>query len=513
MKKMLMLLVFILLTSMVLGDNVNDKIKQAKQIENEDIFKAIDMMEDLYESNPKNIALLSYYGLILSKGAGQANMMKAASLASKAEKVLDQALEIDPEYVDARLNRGILKVNMPKFLGKLDAGIEDLQKVISTKSIPNEVFVAGCYFLAMGYEKNDENSKAIEMYKNVVRYGSETQFIKTAKNKLKELEGPAKDVKNNIDFEKKGDKYFFEKDYVGAYKAYIEAVANDTTSVELYLKYLKAMEYISSGGYPEEVNKDVAFMTDLAFNVADALRHIVRLQPQVEEYRIIKAEVLVQLPFFVQSVEEGVKEALWISKNSKDRSIVTRANDVIKHGKAKAERKILTDKYVASESEEEKTQIIASMQTSETSQAQELGYSTKIIMSLGFGDYIAPQSAVWIEDTKGNYVATVYISGFSAKAKDKQVHLPKWAKSSKFEDSIVQVTGASIDSGVHTFYWNNKDSKGKELRSGDYFVCTEVAHWPHVGYSMQKIKLSLGGKSYYQKVKGDNIITGLTVAY
>jgi tetratricopeptide (TPR) repeat protein len=472
-------------------------------------------MENAYEQHEKKVEVLNYYGLVLSKGAGEANMFRAAMLSSKAEDILDDALDIDPENVEAHLYRGILKVNVPKFLGKLKDGLKDLKFVINSSGLPNDMYVVANFYMAYGLEKAGSIESAVERYKDVVRYGYESEYYNYSKKKVEELsDTKVEDITiEAVDYEAKGDKFSSEKDYVNAYKMYIKATEKDTTRLDLYMKYLNSMNIIARDGYPDQVYEDVAFMSDLAFNVADAFRHIVRLNPDNEEFRLYKAATLVSLPFFCNCLEEGIQEAEWVAKNGQTRANVKQANEMVKLGKLKQKKKSLTDQYIKLEDEKDKKKLIKQMMTDETSQKEPQGISSKINLALGFGDYIAPQTAVWVEDMKGNYVATVYVSGFSAKVKEKQAHLPKWAKSSEFEGNIVKVTAASIDSGNHTFYWNNTDSQGKLLTSGDYMVCAEVSHWPHVGYSQQKVKLSLGGKSYNQKIKGDNIIAGLKVSY
>jgi tetratricopeptide (TPR) repeat protein len=515
-KKLALVLMIVCFVVTLVGKSTEDWISEAKEFEAKDIDKAIDIMEDAYDEYEKDIDILSYYGLVLSKGAGQANMLRAAMLSSKAEKMLDKALKIDEKHVEARLYRGILKVNVPKFLGKLDDGIDDLELVMKTAGIPNAIYTVATFYLGVGYEKNEQMEQALECYKNVVRYGSDSEYYKYSQDKVEVLSKgmtTSDNEESNTDFSVEGDKLMNKGDNVGAYKAYTKAVEKDTTSTELYLKYLKSMENIANQGYTDEVYEDVAFMSDLAFNVADAFRHIVRLNPTSDEFRLMKAGTLVHLPFFCNCTAEGVEEAEWVAQNSKTRANVHQANEIVKLGKLKLKKRSLTDKYVNSEDEKIKQNLIKQMMTSTSEQAEPEGVFTTINIDLGFGDYIAPQTAVWIEDADGKYVATVYISGFSAKVKEKQVHLSTWAKQSKFEDSIVKVTGASVDSGKHVFYWNNQNAEGKVLTKGKYLVCAEVSHWPHSGYSLQKTELILGKRSFEAKTKGDNIIAGMKVSY
>lgn len=109
--------------------------------------------------------------------------------------------------------------------------------------------------------------------------------------------------------------------------------------------------------------------------------------------------------------------------------------------------------------------------------AEHSGNATVIDFILGFGDELAPQTAVWIEDAQGTYVKTVYVSGFSGYVKEVQVTLPKWAKSSEFQ-GVDAVTSVSIDCGGHQYVWDMTDWSGKPVKPGSYTVCIEISFRP-----------------------------------
>ena len=62
------------------GETPEEYITSAKAIEEIDIFKAIEIMEKAAKKYPKNADVLSFYGLMVSKGAGQANLLKAGGM-------------------------------------------------------------------------------------------------------------------------------------------------------------------------------------------------------------------------------------------------------------------------------------------------------------------------------------------------------------------------------------------------------------------------------------------------
>ncbi|OQY38520.1 MAG: hypothetical protein B6226_03535 [Candidatus Cloacimonetes bacterium 4572_65] len=513
MKKILLLVLILGITLVLSSKEPEEWILEAERTINSDVKDAVKIMKQAEKEYPENADVLAYYGSVLSRSAGQASMLKAGMLASKALKFLDKALEIEPNHFKARLNRGILKVNLPLFMGKLDDGIADLEFLIKNTKLSNAPYIVINFYLGMGYEKADEIEKAIASYQYILRYGKQSAQYEYAKQRLKSLTAPTEETTTSSEYEALGDKYASEKNYFKAYQEYKKAAKQDTTSTSLYYKYLNTLNEVSTNGYDDNVYDNVEYMTDIAYDVEHVLNTIVKLEPENDEMRLVKASVLYQLPFFVMSTEVALEEAEWLIKNSKNKTIVKDAREVKLAAEEKLLKKELTDSYVASEDQKEKKRLIKKMQTTKTEREKVTEQATKIVLKLGFGDYIAPQTAVWVEDSAGRYIATVYVSGFSAKVKERQVHLPKWGMKSKYEDSIVKVTGASIDSGTHIMYWDNRNAAGDTLIKGDYYIYTEVSHWPHVDYSIQKIKITLGGKSYRNQIEGDDIITSIAVKY
>ena len=129
-------------------------------------------------------------------------------------------------------------------------------------------------------------------------------------------------------------------------------------------------------------------------------------------------------------------------------------------------------------------------------------------MTIGYRDQIEPQTAVWIEDAAGNYIKTIYISGFAAHIKDKQIHLPRWAESSKFRN-IETVTGASIDCGKHLFYWDFTDFSGNQIKGNKFTIHTEICHWPHVQYVERILEIDLEKDKEFRTTSSNFLIPEL----
>lgn len=101
------------------------------------------------------------------------------------------------------------------------------------------------------------------------------------------------------------------------------------------------------------------------------------------------------------------------------------------------------------------------------------------------------QWAVWIENSKGEVVRTLYVSAFTTKGRGsvngqyrrgytfRPTCVPTWVKNAKAEEmtdeQIDGITGATPQvSGTQTYTWDFKDAAGKDVPSGDYKICLEA---------------------------------------
>lgn len=164
-------------------------IDSTLKVETKSIKDAIKIMEKATAEYPNNPDILSLYGLMLSKRAGEVTIFSAAGFASRAETEFDKALEIDPDHKNARLWRGILRVHLPKFLGKLDLGIEDLAILTTNFTPEEEEFKVIHYYLGQGYQKANQEQAAREAYQVVLNYGVNAPFYTESVSELKKLTG------------------------------------------------------------------------------------------------------------------------------------------------------------------------------------------------------------------------------------------------------------------------------------------------------------------------------------
>lgn len=116
------------------------------------------------------------------------------------------------------------------------------------------------------------------------------------------------------------------------------------------------------------------------------------------------------------------------------------------------------------------------------------------------------QIAVWIEDTKGNYVCTLFATHFTTAGGyiKRPLSLSEWTakfniqKASKEE--VDAISGATPKSGEQVLTWNGKDKTGKALSPGEYIVRME-ANIMDADKMYFKAKIKIGGSN--QRTEGE----------
>lgn len=189
MKRIIIIAIILLTSLLVQGKTVQEWLNSALEAETNSVKEAIKIMGKAEAEYPQDPDILSMYGLMLSKRAGEVNFLKAGGFASRAEKEHDKALSLNPNHKNARLWRGILKVNMPKFLGKLEGGVEDLTNISRRDDLEAEEIMVVNFYLGMGYQKADNKQAARDAYQNILRSGANAPFYHESLVELMKLTG------------------------------------------------------------------------------------------------------------------------------------------------------------------------------------------------------------------------------------------------------------------------------------------------------------------------------------
>jgi hypothetical protein len=249
--------------------------------------------------------------------------------------------------------------------------------------------------------------------------------------------------------------------------------------------------------------------------VVETLDKAVALAPKDIGLRLSRGEIGVQMPFFVGKLDQAIDDLNWVMQQS-DAPASTKAEALYWLGAA-YQKKAMSYwiKVVSDYSYSEASQNVFESMRPAVKHLDLSKYQTSILVIdfiLGFRDELPPQTAVWIENKDGKFVKTVYVSGFSGYAKEKQVNLPEWAESSKFVDTD-GVTGASIDIGHHIYVWDLKDNSGEKVNPGEYIVKVEVTYWPSMQSQLVSATIKVGEKEEQVAVEEGNLIPYLEVKY
>ena len=297
-----------------------------------------------------------------------------------------------------------------------------------------------------------------------------------------------------------GKTHFDAKHYEEARKVLKEAIKIDESNAEAYKWLVLTLREIFAKGYDEKIYENADYLRNLAFEAYRALDKAVSLAPEDGEIRLLRGIAGVEMPFFVQKLDQGIDDLNRVLRS--DVSDSTKAEALHWLGKAYQKKamsywiKVVSQNPNSKESKAIFDRMRPAVKRFDLSQYQPPVLAIDFI--LGFRDELEPQTAVWIEDKDGNFVKTIYVSGFSGHAKEREVRLPKWANSSKFVD-VDTVTGASINVGHHIYVWDLKDSLGRRVTAGEYVVKVEVAYWPSMQYQLVSAAVNL-------EEKGDQII-------
>lgn len=506
--------------------------------------KAIEVMEEAVKEFPESSDAHSYLGLYVGMQAGKTNdMMEAMQLVNRSFEILDKAVTLDELNPLARFHRGLMGLQVPEFFGKLDMAIDDLEFVTALyekgpAKVPKEQFVNAYNLLSTGYEKRGDFDRARSAWERIIELAPGSEMAKEAENKINELakkkakqqerrekqfesasvrELQAKIQKDpqNLDLHiKLGLTHLEEGNYEGAEQALMEAIRIAPDNVVGYKYLAVALTEKVSVGYDDRIYEDTDFRTNLAFEVAQTLDQAVSLAPKDAELRLWRGIMGVQMPFFVQKLDQGIEDLNLVIESDAPDSI--RAEALYWLGAAYRKKSNTTWIEVVSKyADSQAAQFVFNRMNPGLKRFDPEEHQPPFVaieFVLGFQDELAPQTAVWIEDAGGNFVKTLYVSGFAGYVKERQITLPIWSNSSDFVD-VDGVTGASIDVGHHIYVWNLEDHTGKRVQSGQYVAKVEVSHWPSMQYQLAEATIELGKKEQRAVIEEGNFIPYLEVAY
>jgi tetratricopeptide (TPR) repeat protein len=529
-----------------MAETLEEYISRAEGYKNAGQYdEAIAAMEQAVKEYPGHTDAHGQLGIMLSEKAQRtSDFMKMSEILTRAFSAWDRALEIDPNNFTARFYRGAWAVNIPKFAGQLDKGINDLEiltQVLEKSPDPSskERLAEAYQYLATGYQKNAEYGKAKNINEKIITLVPESEFAKSAQENIDKIvtfeEWQAEqrkllpeDTPEIISLKKKvakergrfdllfalGKAYYAIENYEEAASVLRKAVSIDQSSSEAYKLLAFSLGEISSVGYDPRIYLNTDFRTDLAFEATEALDKAVVLAPEDMELRLTRGITSVQMPFFVNRIDQGIADLEQVVESDVSRNMKAEAT----YWLGAAHQKKATTYWTQVVSKYSETEAAQDVFNNLRPPVEHVNLSKYIIpivyidFELSYRDELAPQTAVWIENAEGEFVKTIYVSGFSGNAKEKQVNLPVWAKSSEFAD-VDAVTGASINLGQHIYIWDLADYNGNRVNPGEYKVFVEVSYWPSMQYQRVEAPITIGKGATRKVIEEGDIIPYLEARY
>jgi hypothetical protein len=112
------------------------------------------------------------------------------------------------------------------------------------------------------------------------------------------------------------------------------------------------------------------------------------------------------------------------------------------------------------------------------------------------------QFAVWIENSQGQFVKTLYATRWTANGgwSRRPTSIPVWVKQSGLSEvpheMIDTVSGATPRTGALTYVWDGTDIRGASVPAGDYVLIIEGnLRWENMVYCRAPFRLGQGVSS------------------
>ena len=504
-------------------------ISEAQVLQGEEKFQdAVDLMAEAVQVYPEESSAHLHCALAwsaLSQHASQSgDYMKAMEAVNGTFEAFKQAAKLDPEDYDIRFNYGMFGINVPPFFGKLNTGVEQLEKALEIAKRTAQQNVPVVYrFLGQGYFGQERYERAKEAWEAVLAMVPEGELADGARAGLEKIEqvkpqeeetGETVEVEEDVEqLVSRGQALYDKGDWPEATKVLKKAVRLDTENADLQFLLAQSVMMDAATDYDERIYENTDFRTHLAFETAEQLERAYELAPNDPEIKRHYAVSCIQMPFFVGRIDKGL--ALLEEMAAEDLPEGLKAEVMYQLGFGYRKKghavwmKLVKDMPGEPRAQSVYEEYGLREYRDETVLAE--GERVVIMFHLGFMDELAPQTGLWIEDDKGNFVKTLYVSGFSGYAKEKQINLFDWAKKSEFETD--GMTAASVDWGKHTYVWDLTDRDGKRVNNGTYRVHIEAAWWPSMKYGRTFAEIRIGDAPGEVSVAKEPFIPMMRVEY
>jgi len=187
MKINILIILLLLINFNIWAKSTQEWIESAFELEKNNIEEALTLIGKAKKEYPQNPDILSVYGYMAGLAAKETYKLRAAYLASVAISAFDDALKEDNNHKNARLWRGILKINMPSFLGKVPGGISDLEIIEKRTDLTRDDLIQTKFFLGMGYGKAERYEEALSSFEEVLTLETNDKYESESRMRIKRI--------------------------------------------------------------------------------------------------------------------------------------------------------------------------------------------------------------------------------------------------------------------------------------------------------------------------------------
>ncbi|HEM46114.1 MAG TPA: hypothetical protein ENO23_03620, partial [Alphaproteobacteria bacterium] len=309
--------------------------------------EAVALLTEAVAEHPEHSDLHAFLGIYTGMGAGETqDYMEAGRLMMLSFEQLDRAIELDPANPRACLYRGIMGINVPEFLGRLDAGIADLEKAVELygddrdpASIEGLVTAWGSLATAYG-KKMDVPARRAALEKIVAVAGDspaatqaqealdamdaapapaagsadddagallapdadDSEEVAAARDRLREAPGDAARLMALARALAEDERWEDARNALNAHNAI------DPENPAAYELLAIAIGRIAEVGYTDRIHEDTDYRSRLAFEAMAAMDRAVDLAPGDMRLRFMRGAYGILFPFFLGKHDQGVAD-------------------------------------------------------------------------------------------------------------------------------------------------------------------------------------------------------------
>jgi len=427
--------------------SLNTYFTEAQALQQEGkLQEAVDLLKEAVETYPNesnaHLQLGLAWGAVGQQSSETGDFNTAMVAVNEGFSSFEKAIALNPDNYDAHFYYGVYGVSVPSLFGKLDSGVDHLEKALAILKKQSGEDTSGreaavYQYLGVGYQSQGTFEKARSVWEKVLELSPEGELAEAARNGLAGLEKAVEtakalesrkeqdspkivSLKEKLkqapeDFELNyslGKAYIDEGRWIEAQEALKKAVSLNKNHFDAQHLLVRTLSEDGMLAYDERIYEDQSRLTNLAFEIVEQTKRLTEIDPTNVRARMEYAVICVMMPFFVQRIDEGLTllEAIANDETLPD-SVRAEALYHLGFGYRKKGTalwmKLIKDYPQAQDAQGVYDEF--SLRWHGREKAASSGEKVLVNFHLGFQDELAPQTGVWVEDA-GMYKVHVEVS-------------------------------------------------------------------------------------------------------